>query len=46
MSEQAEEFETPSEQVLATRHIPWVPLLAFAQIVSIFTIFFSVFSLT
>ena len=46
MSEQAEEFETPSEEVLAVRDIPWIPLLAFAQILCIFAIFFGVFSLT
>ena len=44
ISEPAEEFQAPSEQVLATRDIPWIPLLAAAQIVCIFAIFFGVFS--
>jgi hypothetical protein len=46
MSEQAEEFDTLSEEVLAARYIPWIPVLAFAQILCIFAIFFGVFTLT
>jgi hypothetical protein len=45
-SEQPEEADTPSAEVLPTRYIPWIPVLAFVQILCIFTIFFSVFSLT
>ena len=45
-SEQPEEPATPSAEILPTRLIPWIPVLAFAQILCIFTIFFSVFSLT
>jgi len=44
-SEQAEEVDVPSSEVLPARYIPWIPVLAFAQIFCIFTIFFSVFSL-
>jgi hypothetical protein len=45
MSEQAEEFDAPSEDVLAVRLIPWIPVLAFVQVLCIFFIFFSVFTL-
>ena len=45
-SEPQEELDTPSAEVLPTRYIQWIPVLAFAQILCIFTIFFSVFSLT
>ena len=45
-SEQPEEPASPSAEILPTRFIPWIPVLAFAQILCIFANFFSVFSLT
>jgi len=37
--EQSEEADIPSAEVLPTRYIPWIPMLAFAQVVSISVIF-------
>ena len=45
-SELPEEPASPSAEILPTRFIPWIPMLAFVQVLCIFTIFFSVFSLT
>jgi len=45
-AQQVEEDDVPSSEVLPTRYIPWIPVLAFAQIVCIYTIFYSVFSLS
>jgi hypothetical protein len=44
-AQQAEEDDVPSSEVLPTRYIPWIPVLAFAQIVCIYTIFYSVLTL-
>ena len=45
-AQQVEEDDVPSSEVLPTRYIPWIPVLAFAQIVCIYAIFYSVFSLS
>ena len=44
--EQVEEVDVPSSEVLPVRYIPWIPVLAFAQVACIYAIFFSVFTLT
>lgn len=45
-AQQVEEDDVPSSEVLPTRYIPWIPVLAFAQIVCIYTIFYSVLTLS
>jgi len=45
-AQQVEEDDVPSSEVLPTRYIPWIPVLAFVQILCIYAIFFSVFTLS
>ena len=44
--EHVDEVDAPSSEILPSRYIPWIPVLAFVQIVCIFGIFFSVFTLS
>ena len=45
-AQEVEEVEVPSAEVLPVRYIPFIPVLAFVQILCVFTIFFSVFTLS